>query len=158
MMRVYISSAMESHWKGRLTSWLDFKGIASVTEDNSTPTGVTVGWDWRSRWANWWGRIPHSPLCLDDVWYKSSSVLTTWSSTPNCSLQKEKALQTGQLFLPWVQLVIRKQHLLSFPPSLYITLEQVVFVFFFVLVFLWPALPNLTFLTLISMLCRVSDT
>ena len=83
---------MESHWKGRMTSWLGFKGITSGIEDNSAPTGVTVGW------LEIQGNNPLRLSCLDEVWYASSGVLTTWSLTPKCPQQIEKALQTGQLY------------------------------------------------------------
>ena len=43
-----------------------------------------------------------SPSRLDDVRHTSGSVLTSWSSTPKCPHQVWKALQTRQLFLPWM--------------------------------------------------------
>ena len=44
------------------------------------------------------GNNPLRLSCLDEVWYASSRVLTTWSLTPKCPQQIEKALQTGQLY------------------------------------------------------------
>lgn len=44
------------------------------------------------------GNNPLRLSCLDEVWFASSRVLTTWSLTPKCPQQIEKALQTGQLY------------------------------------------------------------
>ena len=131
--RVSVSRAVGSHCKGRMKSdWVP--KVLHLPLRTTVLPQESLWDDWRSRWTKCWEANPQTVLLR--LVYASSRVLPGLQLLSALSKQRSLCRLDGYI-LPWVQLVVWKQQLLSLLPSLHLNLERTSF-----LVFLWVALPD----------------